>query len=116
MRFGKVARVNRPDHSTRAARVRRAGLIALVALFWAAQLQGLTHLVSHLGRDHAAPHSLVCGDCIVSAEAGAAPPSTLAAPARMPAQPALAARPVAGAAARHVHAAYRSRAPPAVPT
>lgn len=102
--------------SHRAAGRRRAGLLALAAIFWLAQLQGVSHLVSHLGRDHAAPHSLVCGDCIASADAGAAPLPAFAAPAlAAPAEaaPLLPAR--ALVTGRHT-AAYRSRAPPAAST
>jgi hypothetical protein len=99
--------------SRRAAGRRRAGLLALVAIFWLAQLQGVSHLVSHLGRDHAAPHSLVCGDCIASADAGAAPLSAVCAPAL--AAPAESAAPLPARAliTDRRTTAYRSRAPPA---
>ncbi len=96
---------------------RRAGALALLAVFWLAQLHGIQHGISHLGAasgagDRTAPHSLVCADCVASAEAGAAPtPATLeltttvSDTAHEP-LPALVVR------ARLFTAAYRSRAPP----
>ena len=100
----------------RAAGRRRAGLLALAAIFWLAQLQGVAHLVSHLARDHAAPHSLVCGDCIASADAGAAPAPAITVPAlAAPGEAALpwpAPTPLAG----RLTTAYRSRAPPPTST
>lgn len=98
--------------SRRAARRRWAGLVALGAIFWIAQLQGLSHLVSHLGRDHAAPHALVCGDCVASADAGAAPVLALAAPALV--APTDSAPPATALPARTeaLRTAHRSRAPP----
>jgi hypothetical protein len=110
-----VAPVNREAPIRLARRRSRAAFVALAALFWLAQLQGVAHLVSHLARDHAAPHSLVCGDCIASADAGAAPlPAVVALAFAAPADgppPRLVARTVPAAAAT----AYRSRAPPATP-
>ncbi len=83
-----------------------------MAIFWLAQLQGVSHLVSHLSRDHAAPHALVCSDCIASADAGAAPVSTVSLPAlEAPADSAPAFAGVDRPADRPA-VAYRSRAPP----
>ena len=107
--------MNRRVPSSRTARSRIAGLVALVAVFWLAQSAALAHVVSHLGRDHGAPHSLVCGDCIVSADAGAAPASTPApppAPAGRLAPAIFRATPGPYSA---VPVRYRSRAPPAAP-
>lgn len=114
-RSGKVAPVNSRAISLRAGR-RRAGLLALAAIFWLAQLQGVSHLVSHLSRDHAAPHSLVCGDCIASADAGAGPLPELATPVL--AAPTEAAAPLLARAliTERTTTAYRSRAPPATST
>ncbi len=98
--------------SNRAARRRWAGLLALGAIFWIAQLQGLSHLVSHLGRDHAAPHALVCGDCVASADAGAAPVSALAVPALLAPTDAMPVRSVLPRRDEALVTAYRSRAPP----
>lgn len=112
----KVAPVNSRAIFHRVARGRRAGLLALVAVFALAQLQGISHLASHLGRDHAAPHSLVCGECIASADAGAAPVPTVAGPVL--ALPTTSMPPVQVRALRTggLPAAYRSRAPPATST
>jgi hypothetical protein len=92
------------------------GLLALVAIFWLAQLQGVSHLVSHLSRDHAAPHALVCGDCIASADAGAAPVPSVS--ALVFATPTSSALPRLTQALRvdRLPAAYRSRAPPTTST
>ena len=102
--------------SHRAAGRRRMGLLALVAIFWLAQLQGVSHLVSPLGRDHAAPHALVCGDCIASADASAAPLSS--APIALPAMAMEAAPPLAtrSLVPGRPTTAYRARAPPATST
>ena len=108
--------MNRRFNSSRGAGRRRAGLLALLAIFWLAQLQGVSHLVSHLGLDRAAPHALVCGDCIAAADAGAAPIPALAEPALL--APASEAPPQTAGAVRtdDVLPAYRSRAPPAAST
>ena len=107
--------MNRRATSPQAASHRRTALLALVAVFWLAQLQGLSHVVSHLGRDHAAPHSLVCGACIASADAGAGPLLVVALP---PLVGTVAAPPQRSAGAEptaRVTTAYRSRAPPSTP-
>jgi hypothetical protein len=83
-----------------------------MAIFWLAQLQGVSHLVSHLSRDHAAPHALVCADCIASADAGAAPVSNVSLLAlEAPADSAPSFCGVYRPADRPA-VAYRSRAPP----
>jgi hypothetical protein len=107
--------VNRPVPTPRAARARLAGLAALVAVFWLAQSAAVAHVVSHLGRDHGVAHSLVCGDCIVSADAGAAPtpavpPALAFERAAAPSLPSGTARAPAAPTLR-----YRSRAPPSAP-
>ena len=102
--------------SDRAAGRRRAGLLALAAIFWLAQLQGVSHLVSHLSRDHAAPHSLVCGDCIASADSGAAPLPEVSAPVLAAPTEAAAPLPAQAPVAERLTTAYRSRAPPATST
>lgn len=105
------------------ARRRRARpwLVALLAIFGVAQLHGLQHGISHLGAvpemgDRTAPHTLVCTDCVASAEAGAAPLLAAIAPSFVPS----AAGPVAEAApltrGRPSRAAYRARAPPVTPS
>ena len=110
-----VAPVKREAPSRYARKRWRSALLALAALFWLAQLQGVSHLVSHLGRDHAAPHSLVCSDCIASADAGAAPPSAVVAPTFASPTDAPPPRFVARPASTAATTAYRSRAPPASP-
>jgi hypothetical protein len=102
--------------SQRAAVRRRAGLLALVAIFWLAQLQGLSHLVSHLSRDHAAPHALVCGDCVASVDAGAAPVAAVSVPARAAPAESPPGRPALSRPTDRLAAAHRSRAPPATPS
>jgi len=88
-------------------------LLVVVLAFWAAQMHGFAHGVSHLGRADVAPHAVLCADCIASASAGAAPTPVglVAAPAALPALPdavdVLAPNPTA------TIAVYRSRAPPA---
>ncbi len=115
-RSGKVAPVNNRANSVQAAGRRRAGLLALAAIFWLAQLQGLSHLVSHLSRDHAAPHALVCGNCIASADAGAGPLPELATPALAAPAPAVAPPLAPALIPERTTTAYRSRAPPATST
>jgi hypothetical protein len=92
-----------------------AGGLALIALFWCAQMVGLSHGISHLGRDRAVPHGLVCTDCVVSADAGAAPLAVLSslslAPLHALSEPIPAAEPVM----LRLPVAHRSRAPPATP-
>ena len=96
----------------------RAGALALLALFWVAQLHGIDHGISHFGAfagvgDRTAPHALVCADCVASAETGAAPlPATLELPGTVShaAPESLATLVVRD---RLFVAAYRSRAPPA---
>ncbi|MBS0376632.1 MAG: hypothetical protein JSR73_18815 [Proteobacteria bacterium] len=107
--------MNRRVPSPRTARARIAGLCALVAVFWLAQSVAVAHVVSHLGRDHGAAHSLVCGDCIVSADAGAAPAPALPPPLGL--ERAVAPPPPAGTARAPEAPAlrYRSRAPPLAP-
>ncbi len=108
--------MNRRAIAKRAARRRNVGLLALVAIFWLAQLQGVSHLISHLSREHAAPHALVCGDCIASADAGAAPVSSVA--VLVLTTPTSSALPQLVQALRsdRLPAAYRSRAPPTTST
>ena len=56
----------------------RAGALALIAIFWLAQIHGIQHSITHLSAlsgigDRSAPHALVCADCLAAAESGAAP-------------------------------------------
>jgi hypothetical protein len=99
-------------------RTGRASGLALLALFWFAQLHGIQHGISHLRdspRGGSAPHSLVCADCLASAQSGAAPlPATLV-PILAVAPPSLEALPPVVVADRDVTTSYRSRAPPAAP-
>ena len=96
----------------------RVGALALLAVFWVAQLHGIQHSVSHLGAltgvgDRTAPHALVCADCVASAETGAAPLSrTLELPATV-CHTAHESLPTLVVRDRLLVAAYRSRAPPA---
>ena len=96
----------------------RAGGLALLALFWFAQLHGIQHGISHLGdapRGGSTPHSLVCADCLASAESGAAPlPATLV-PILAVLPASLEPLPPVVVADRDVTTSYRSRAPPAAP-
>lgn len=88
-------------------------------LFWLAQLQGLSHGISHLGqagRDHAVPHAALCVDCIASANAGAAPLMALAVPVLVAAAAVAAVATLGSRTAECLVAAYRSRAPPATST
>ena len=97
----------------------RARLIVLVAIFWLAQLQGLSHGISHLGqsgRDHALPHPALCADCIASADAGAAPMSVLAVPVLLPAASDAMAAPAPSEPRLSPIPGYRSRAPPSTST
>lgn len=95
----------------------RPWLAALVAIFWIAQLHGIQHGISHLGAapgmgDRTAPHTLVCTDCVASAEAGAAPlvaDIALIFAASAAGHEALPTLPILG---RLFTAAYRARAPP----
>lgn len=99
---------------------RSLSCLALVAIFWIAQMQGVAHGISHLGSargvgDHSALTSgASCVECAAFAQSGAAPltavPGLVLAPAvrQTPAEPELTA--VAAAPAH----AYRSRAPPLV--
>jgi hypothetical protein len=93
-------------------RPRPAWLLVVVLAFWAAQMHGLAHGVSHLGRSHAAPHLALCADCLATASAGAAPApaAVVIGPDTMPAIPAVAR--VAAPRVAAATAAYRSRAPP----
>jgi hypothetical protein len=98
---------------------RRVRLVALVMLFWLAQLQGLSHGISHLGqagRDHAVPHAALCVDCIASANAGAAPLMALAAPVLASVAAAATLTIPRTRPAEALVRAYRSRAPPATST
>lgn len=96
----------------------RVGALALLAVFWVAQLHGIQHSVSHLGAltgvgDRTAPHALVCADCVASAETGAAPLSrTLELPTTV-SHTAHESLPTLVVRDRLLVAAYRSRAPPA---
>ena len=98
----------------------RAGALALIAIFWIAQLHGIQHSISHLSAlsslgDRSAPHALVCADCLAAAESGAAPlPATLIVTATV--SPTLHA-PLGAVVVvdRLFAAAYRSRAPPTAP-
>ncbi len=89
-----------------------AWLLLLVLVFAAAQLHGLTHGISHLSRGHTAPHVLLCADCIASADAGAAPPSSVAPLVLVAVPPALDGVRSFAARAALPRASYRSRAPP----
>lgn len=89
-----------------------ACLLMLTLVFAWAQLHALTHGVSHFGRGHAAPHATLCADCIGSANAGAAPPSVIAAAVLGVVAVAFVAAAVVGVSPRLPLAAYRSRAPP----
>jgi hypothetical protein len=92
--------------------LRAALLLALVLAFWAAQMHGLHHGLSHLGRAHAAPHIALCSDCLAAADAGAAPTPVVATPilAVAPAETVAAPRLQGAPAGAPAH--YRSRAPP----
>ena len=99
----------------------RPWLAALVAFFWVAQLHGIQHGVSHLGSaagtgDRTAPHTLVCTDCVASAEAGAAPLLADTAPSFTPSSALPEALPLLPGRGRTFTAAYRARAPPVTPT
>lgn len=97
---------------------RSLSCLALVAIFWIAQLQGVAHGISHLGSsrgvgDHSAlTAGAPCVECAAFAQSGAAPLTALmalvlaSASTLTPPEPDL--TPVAAAAAH----AYRSRAPP----
>ena len=96
--------------------LRAAWLLAIVMAFWVAQMHGLTHGLSHLGRAHAVQHMALCSDCLAAAAAGAAPtpgdapPPPVAMPdVRLPA-------PAVTAPMAAERALYRSRAPPPTPT
>lgn len=93
-----------------------AWLLALVLVFWAAQLHGLVHGIGHLARDHGAPHALVCADCIASADAGAAPPMAIAPLVLLSGAAADYREPDGQPADGRTLAAYRSRAPPPTTT
>jgi len=99
----------------------RAGLVALLALVALAQLHGIQHGVSHVGLSPGAadgtglPHTIVCTDCVASAEAGAAPLLADIAPRFVPGTAGPESRPAPVTAGRTFTAAYRSRAPPATP-
>jgi hypothetical protein len=93
-----------------------AGLLLLALVFSAAQLHGLTHGISHLGRGHAAPHASLCSDCIASADASAAPPSAIAVVAVAVVAAAFLETPAAPAYVARPSAAHRSRGPPSTPT
>jgi hypothetical protein len=59
--------------------------IALVALFWTAQIQATAHGIAHIQtgsglQDQAPTHSLLCADCAAFAQAGAAPVTVLKPP------------------------------------
>jgi len=91
--------------------------VALAALLWLVQVQGMLHGLTHLNApggsiDHAAPQTALCADCSAFAQAGAAPLRVAA--ARLPVAPGgtRAATPSLAAPALVVVAAYRSRAPP----
>jgi len=103
------------------SRIRQLGPILLVAVFWIAQVQGIAHAASHLGKpaglsDRASvPHDVLCIECAAFAQAGAAPllsqPTALAA-----AMAAIAvAVPLVPLIAADSLAAYHSRAPPPSP-
>lgn len=96
----------------------RPWLVALLAIFWIAQFHGIQHGISHLGAapgmgDRSAPHTLVCPDCIASAEAGAAPLLADIAPRFAPRAAGPEAEPKLLTHGRLFAAAYRARAPPA---
>jgi len=98
----------------------RAGALALLALFWVAQLHGIQHSIGHLAArdsigDRSAPHALVCADCLASAQSGAAPlpAAPLFIPGSAPSVPVAA--PATFQVERLFVAAYRSRAPPTTP-
>jgi hypothetical protein len=91
--------------------------VALAALLWLVQLQGMLHGLTHLNAaggsfDPAAPHTVLCADCTAFAQAGAAPLRVAAAP--LPAAPGgmRAATPSLAPPDLTGVAAYRSRAPP----
>ena len=95
----------------------RPWLAALLAIFWIAQLHGIQHGISHLGAvpgmgDRTAPHTLVCTDCVASAEAGAAPLLADIAPIFAASAAGHEALPTLPTRGRLFTAAYRARAPP----
>ena len=95
----------------------RPWLAALLAVFWIAQLHGIQHGIGHLGAapgmgDRTAPHTLVCTDCVASAEAGAAPLSADIAPIFSASAEGHEAESALPTPSRLFTAAYRARAPP----
>ncbi len=90
----------------------RGWLLVLVLAFWAAQLHGFAHGVSHLGQTHAALHVALCSDCLASADAGAAPTPALAVPLSLATLPILVLAPLAPARPGAHSVVYLSRAPP----
>ena len=91
--------------------------IAVIALFWVAQIQAAVHGISHLRlhaefQDQAPAHSLLCADCVGYSQAGAAPVSEQGSPSFIYGV-ALVTQPTTGQPLERIPAlGFRSRAPP----
>jgi hypothetical protein len=64
------------------SRVRKAWFLLLLSIFWVAQVQGTVHAISHVqeqtNKQSLSSHSIWCVECAALAQAGAAPPPSLA--------------------------------------
>jgi hypothetical protein len=91
--------------------------VALIALFWIAQIQAAVHGISHLQfraelHDQTQPHSLLCTDCVGYSQAGAAPITEHKPPPFLVGAGTIAVSRIIQRIERAPTLAFRSRAPP----